>query len=58
MEPRGCNRWQSAVRQRDAGWRLYYVDNGEVAIYCPRCAEREFCDSGADFVPPPFHHGS
>jgi hypothetical protein len=23
-------------------WRLYFADIGEVAIYCPECAEREF----------------
>jgi hypothetical protein len=23
-------------------WHLYLTDTGEVAIYCPRCAEREF----------------
>jgi hypothetical protein len=23
-------------------WRLLFVDLGEVAIYCPECAEREF----------------
>jgi hypothetical protein len=25
-------------------WRLYFADIGEVAIYCPECAEREFGD--------------
>lgn len=23
-------------------WRLLFADIGEVAIYCPECAEREF----------------
>ena len=23
-------------------WRLYFADVGEIAIYCPECAEREF----------------
>jgi hypothetical protein len=23
-------------------WRLYFADIGEVVIYCPDCAEREF----------------
>jgi hypothetical protein len=23
-------------------WRLYFAAIGEVAIYCPECAEREF----------------
>jgi hypothetical protein len=23
-------------------WHLIFVDLGEVAIYCPECAEREF----------------
>jgi hypothetical protein len=23
-------------------WRLLFADLGEVAIYCPECAEREF----------------
>jgi hypothetical protein len=23
-------------------WRLFFADLGEVAVYCPRCAEREF----------------
>jgi hypothetical protein len=27
-------------------WRLYFADIGEVVIYCPACAEREFGDRG------------
>lgn len=23
-------------------WHVYFADLGEVAIYCPECAEREF----------------
>jgi hypothetical protein len=23
-------------------WRLFFADLGEVAVYCPGCAEREF----------------
>jgi Zn finger protein HypA/HybF involved in hydrogenase expression len=23
-------------------WRLYFADLGEVAVYCPQCASREF----------------
>ena len=26
-------------------WRLLFADIGEVAVYCPECAEREFDDS-------------
>jgi hypothetical protein len=26
-------------------WRLLFTDIGEVAIYCPECAEREFGSS-------------
>jgi hypothetical protein len=26
-------------------WRLYFVDLGELAIYCPDCAKREFGDA-------------
>jgi hypothetical protein len=31
-------------RHPDRGevWRLYFADIGEVVIYCPQCAEREF----------------
>jgi hypothetical protein len=28
--------------RREEIWRLLFVDLGEVAIYCPECAEREF----------------
>jgi DNA-directed RNA polymerase subunit RPC12/RpoP len=33
-------------RQRtdDERWRIYLADTGEVAIYCPECAGREFGD--------------
>ncbi len=27
-------------------WRLLFADIGEVAIYCPECAEREFGEKG------------
>jgi hypothetical protein len=32
------------AREARAGerWHLYFADLGEVAIYCPECAEREF----------------
>jgi hypothetical protein len=33
-----CGRLQSA----DESWRLHFADIGELAIYCPDCAEREF----------------
>jgi hypothetical protein len=23
-------------------WGLFFADLGEVAVYCPKCAEREF----------------
>jgi hypothetical protein len=23
-------------------WRLFFADVGEMAVYCPSCAEREF----------------
>ena len=26
-------------------WHLHFVDLGEIAIYCPECAEREFGES-------------
>jgi hypothetical protein len=26
-------------------WRLYFADIGEVVIYCPECAAREFGDT-------------
>jgi hypothetical protein len=29
---------------------LLFADIGEVAIYCPECAEREFGDSGRERV--------
>jgi hypothetical protein len=29
-------------RDRDELWLLYFADTGEVAIYCPKCAEREY----------------
>ena len=29
-------------RDRYELWLLYFADTGEVAIYCPECAEREF----------------
>ena len=32
------------LQERDDGWHLYFADVGEVAIYCPDCAEREFED--------------
>lgn len=44
-------RWPSPVRlapnadlrlSRGEDWRLLLADIGEVAIYCPECAEREF----------------
>ena len=25
-------------------WRLFFADLGEVAVYCPACAEREFVE--------------
>jgi hypothetical protein len=28
-------------------WRVYFADLGEVAIYCPECAEREFGEAEA-----------
>jgi predicted metal-binding protein len=33
-----CSRRQ----QSDEFWQLRFADIGEVAIYCPACAEREF----------------
>jgi hypothetical protein len=30
------------LRERDEIWLLYFADTGEVAIYCPECAEREY----------------
>jgi hypothetical protein len=30
------------LRERDEIWLLYFADTGEVTIYCPDCAEREF----------------
>jgi hypothetical protein len=29
-------------------WRLYFADVGEVAIYCPECAKREFGETGRE----------
>jgi hypothetical protein len=29
-------------------WRLYFADVGEVAVYCPECAGREFGTEGRD----------
>jgi hypothetical protein len=31
--------------ERGDVWRLLFADIGEVAVYCPECAEREFDDS-------------
>jgi hypothetical protein len=30
------------AQRRAEVWHLIFVDLGEVAIYCPECAEREF----------------
>jgi hypothetical protein len=33
-------------KRRAEVWHLIFVDLGEVAIYCPECAEREFGEEG------------
>jgi hypothetical protein len=30
------------LQEQHERWHLYLADIGEVAIYCPGCAEREF----------------
>jgi hypothetical protein len=40
LSPSNCGREPRAGEL----WRLYFADIGEVAIYCPACAEREFSD--------------
>jgi len=32
------------LQQQDELWNLHFADIGELAIYCPECAEREFGD--------------
>jgi len=34
-----------SLRRREV-WRVYFADIGEVVIYCPECAEREFKSAG------------
>jgi hypothetical protein len=49
-------RWAVSVACAECGrsdpdsgerWKLYFADIGEVVIYCPRCAEREFGAAGS-----------
>jgi len=32
-------------RDSEKGWRAYLTVDGEVATYCPDCAEAEFADA-------------
>jgi len=35
-----CRRYRQTADEE--GWRVYFTDIREVAIYCPDCAGREF----------------
>jgi hypothetical protein len=42
---RRCVASSVAVNERTtSGWCIYFADTGEVVIYCPECAGREFGD--------------
>jgi hypothetical protein len=39
------SQWRESNPRKVFTYRLLFVDIGELAIYCPACAEREFGDS-------------
>ena len=49
MPPVTCAECRRYPRSGEV-WRLYFADLGEVVIYCPECAEREFGESGETVV--------
>ena len=45
-----CLECEDVARGQAWGWRVYLDVDGELATYCPDCAEREFGED--DFVLP------
>ena len=43
-----CVECEAIARGDVAGWRAYLTVEGEVAVYCVECAEREFGEDEAD----------